>query len=83
MKNITFEQLKKIVSESFDVDSTEWKFRYDHEPGHYEVITMNSFNDLKDLWNETKQDLTITFDKSQFSEDDEINEVDGIIKAKE
>lgn len=81
-KTLLLSQLKKILAESNN-GKTEWKFRYDHEPGHYEVITMTSFNDLYDLWYETKKDLTITFDENEFSEDDFINEVDGIIKVKE
>ena len=77
---LTLEQLKKIITESND---GAWKFRYDHEPGHYEVITMTSFDDLKDLWNETKKNLTLTFDPSLFTEEDVLNEVDGIISVKE
>lgn len=80
-KTLSLSQLKKVLTESNT--KTEWKFRYDHEPGHYEVITMTSFNDLYDLWYETKKDLTITFDENEFSEDDFVNEIDGIISVKE
>ena len=42
-----------------------------------------SEDDLKDLWNETKQDLVLSFDEKELTDDDIMNEVDGIIKAKE
>ena len=83
LKNCICKTENKMMKEvSDDTVENEWKFKFVHEPGHYEVITMKSFDDLKDLFDETKEELVVTFDENEFSDEDKMNEVDGIIMPK-